>query len=235
MSRRYISVLIAVSLLASLLVTLRHGSSAATIRHDDNCLFAVTEGNDAVPVVPCAESDPLKLASHPDIRKAMDVLGLPPHIVRFQGCEKMRFSVMQEQAKDGSRRYLIRYPSNVGEAVIAPMTHELAHVFQSEMAGGLIAARKLFASSKRIELGADFLAGIVFAQALPHLPYKQFQHNIELTGLYVEPNHIAHGTPSDRTTAFRRGAFFKFDGFVKDVRTANTHFRENLYGELTSF
>ena len=89
---------------------------------------------------------------------------------------------------------------------------------------------KLF--SKRIELGADYLAGIASSRVLQHINKTTFQHNLSLNGLYREPDEKAHGTPAQRTAAFRYGVI----DLVKadpDIRKASDNFQARLYAEVS--
>ncbi len=71
-------------------------------------------------------------------------------------------------------------------------------------AGGL-AALKPLENSRRIELGADFLAGLAFNISLKRLNSGDFETNLQLVGSYkVEASD--HGAPEHRTQAFRLGS-----------------------------
>lgn len=215
-----------------LLIVYRPSVPAEVQAIGNACLFAVSRGINAVPVGPCPNDDPLNLASNADVLKVIKRLGLSSEAIRFKGCANLSFSASEEAPINGARRYLITYPSNLKEPIIAPITHELAHLFQFEMAGGLQAARTLFGSTKKLELGADFLTGMLFSQVLSQFSYNEFQHNMMLTGRYFEARAEEHGTPANRTASFRFGAFLKNEKLVRDISSANSHFRENLYAEV---
>jgi hypothetical protein len=195
------------------------------------CLYGqTTVGPEASVVVPCVDADPLNIANDPDVRTVMKSLGLKPGTIRFKGCKSLRFRA----APDGvpsDHRYVITYPTDAAGSYLAPITHELAHVLQMEMAGGLLALTATFAS-KRVELGADYLTGVVFSQSLKQVSLNEFQHNLALIGLYVELDANAHGTPSQRVAAFRFGVFQKFDSVHVDMRKASDDFQVNLYGRI---
>jgi hypothetical protein len=196
------------------------------------CLYAVVEGKSRVPVGPCPSDDALKLAADPDVQTAIRALGLKPQLLRFKGCKQSPFSAAPESTGGTGRRYVISYPTGIEGSYAAPITHELAHVLQMEVAGGLEALRRKH-NSKQIELGADYLTGIVFGQALSHLELKQFQHNLSLIGLYVERSEAAHGTPDQRTAAFRFGVNVKFvEDLKSDFRFASEYFFDNVYGTI---
>lgn len=224
------------SLLMALLLMWTYGDpSADMLQLSHGCLYGVTVGHEATPVTPCDDADPLNLAKDPYIGKVMRSLSIEPGKVRFKGCKGLRFSATPDgMAKEGDRRYLITYPIEITQSYLAPITHELAHVLQMEMAGGLDPLRKTF-SSMRVELGADFLAGVIFSSSLQTIDINQFQHNLELMGLYVELETDAHGTPAQRTSAFRWGVHLNFDAMNRDIRIVNEDFQANIYGKVVQF
>lgn len=222
-------------LMAVLLVWTYRSPSADMLQLSHGCLYGVTVGHEETPVTPCDDADPLNIAKDPYIDKVMKLLSIKPGKVRFKGCKGLRFSATPDgMAKEGDRRYLITYPIEVAQSYIAPISHELAHVLQMEMAGGLDPLRKTF-SSMRVELGADFLAGVIFSSSLQNININQFQHNLELMGLYVELEADAHGTPAQRTSAFRWGVHLNFDTMNQDIRKVSDDFQANIYGKVVQF
>jgi hypothetical protein len=105
-------------------------------------------------------------------------------------------------SKSGDR-YLVTYPSNLNRNYLAPITHELAHVLQMKNAGGLAALRDR-EEPRRIELGADFLAGLAHAKSLKKLSIEDFETNLQLAGTYKLA--ADHGPPEYRGQAFRIGS-----------------------------
>lgn len=192
----------------------------------------MTEGPDAAPVAVCADADPLNLASDPDIRKVMKALGVDSGKVRFKGCPGLRFSA-ESMVMGSGRQYVITYPVDAAGTYLAPVTHELAHVLQMEIAGGLTALRQT--PSKKIELGADFLTGIVFSRELPKAGLDEFQNNLSLSGKYVELEVGAHGRPDQRAAAFRTGAYWKCDAGKCDMRSLLDKFNWDLYAPIEQF
>ena len=81
-------------------------------------------------------------------------------------------------------------------------------------------------------MGADYLAGFVFSRALNHLSLNEFQHSLNLIGLYVESDQNAHGTPEQRTAAFRFGAHVSPSFTDDQIRILNENFQANIYGQL---
>ena len=199
------------------------------------CLYAVTKGPEKTPVVPCVNADPLNIAGDPDIRKVMKAFGVEPWKVRFKGCKNIRFSVKEDRMHArGSRKYLITYPNEVEQSYVALITHELAHVLQMEMAGGYRILRDTFIT-KRIELGADYLTGIIYSNYLKKNDINQFQHHLSLMGQYLELDEDAHGNPSQRSGAFRFGLFFDFNTVDRDIRKASENFQFDVYGQIIQF
>lgn len=195
------------------------------------CLYATMAGEKAIPILSCADADPLDLASNPDVQKAMRAFGIQVGRVRFKGCEKQRFATYPD-ASGASHAYVVTYPSEQKTTFLAPILHELAHVMQLEAAGGPAQLRSEYKLSKRIELGADYLTGVMFAKYFPDAELKLFSQNLALMGLYYEPNDRAHGTPVERDSAFRMGAFLKPDEIDPDLRKAGAMFQRKMYDKL---
>lgn len=217
-------------LAASLIAT----SAVQSEEQSRGCLYATYVGSEHTPVIPCADADPLNIGQDADVQRAMGILGIKPEMIRFRGCPHHRFSAAQEYTeRPEDRRYVISYPTEANGRYLAPIVHELGHILQFEMEGGLWALTEKY-SSKRIELGADYLAGLTFSHALHDIDINQFQHNILLTGVYVELDFDAHGNPSERGAAFRLG-YINFDKAGPDMRSASDHFQRNLYGLVTRY
>lgn len=191
------------------------------------CLYAVYVGADKAKVEPCTPGDPMNLANDKKVRAVIRAFGLDAVAIRFNGCKTARYSAAPDE---GPRRYVITYPSVGGESHIAPITHELAHVLQMEIAGSLQALQR--SPSRKVELGADYLTGIVFIQHLSDIGYNEFQHNLSLIGQYVEMDATAHGTPAQRTAAFRFGANLKFEEVDRNIRRAYEEFLSDSYGHI---
>lgn len=194
------------------------------------CLYSFTVGADNRPVEACTEGDPLGLGRDARVAAAMRALGIPAEAVRFSGCRGQRFSASPDHAS-GSRpeRYVVTYPTEAAGKHLAPIVHELAHVMQMRLAGGLDALWAGGMDSRQIELGADFLTGLVFSEALRHVDLDEFQHNLSLIGLYYERNDEAHGTPAQRLSAFRIGVTRAPPYPEFDFAKASRYFRANEY------
>ena len=198
---------------------------------DANCLFAITVGHERGAVVACPDADPLGVGNDPSVRSAMKSLGIVAEKVRFKGCGGQPFAVYLD-APTSKTTYVITYPSERSTTYLAPVLHELAHVMQMETNGGLDRVREKYKISKRIELEADYMTGLLFATEFPSADLKAFEQNLGLIGLYYESNGAAHGTPFERNNAFRRGAFTKLGEIDPDLRKASVDFQRNIYGEV---
>ena len=205
--------------------------SGYAIDVSSDCLFSST------PNVPrpqkCSVDDPLSLAQERNIQEVISAFGLTTVHIKFKGCEFAEFATGPTAA---TQTFVITYPliENRSEATyLAPITHELAHVFQIVNAGSYASLRQI--SIKRIELGADFLTGVIFANFLKNVDINKFQHNLNLIGLYNDIPETAHGTPEERIGAFRRGVHLPFENFSRQFRNVNKEFQDNVFGEITSF
>jgi hypothetical protein len=198
------------------------------------CLFSTkVDGRAAHPTL-CKGDDPLRLAKDGDVAKVIRAFGIRPESILFIGCEGGVFSTAEDQFSGSSgatNRYVITYPSGVKSDFLAPITHELAHVLQIEMVGSLERLKDRM-ESKRIELGADFLTGIAFSHCLEQAGLGEFQHNLFLKGIYRDSSSEAHGSPVERTAAFRRGVFFTFADVNENFRRASQEFQANIYGDI---
>ncbi|GAB3359215.1 hypothetical protein GCM10027430_30780 [Lysobacter tyrosinilyticus] len=211
-----------------MLVVLCFGADAG---NRDACLRAMTTGADNLPIVVCDPGDPLKLSRSEQVRQVMDYLSIEPSAVRFNGCKGALYAADIDPASGSRPGYLITYPAEIDDRYLAPITHELAHVMQMQIAGGKDALRQA-RSPLKIELGADFVTGIVFREKLSQRPWGEFQNNIKLTGLYRERAYDAHGTPAQRSAAFRFGLHFPFSEDVPDVRIASSYFMDVMYDDI---
>jgi hypothetical protein len=166
-----------------------------------DCLYGTfTQGNENTPIGPCG-ADVKGIGADPNVLAVMQTFSIPTSAVVFQACPGGRFSVMPD-GKDG-KRFLVRYPSTTKSNYLSPIVHELAHVVQMRHAGGL-AALKPKENSHRVELGADFLAGLAFNIALKQLNGDDFETNLQLAGSYKVATED-HGLPEHRMQAFRVG------------------------------
>ncbi len=186
-----------------LVVTLPMQLTAADDRIT-SCLYGTfTQGEEKAPVEPCV-GDIKNIGMDPAVQAVMRTFNIPRSAVVFSACPGGRFSAMPAGADDG-KQFVVRYPSIVGsDRYLAPIVHELGHVLQMRSAGGLAALNPEI-YSVRIELGADFLAGLAFNLSLQHLNNGDFETNLNLMGSYKMERDY-HGKPEHRGGAFRVGA-----------------------------
>ena len=219
--------LTAVVMLAASLATQTSLLAAAddSIPH---CLYGTfTQGDEKTPIEPCG-ADFKGVGKDPNVLAVMRTFNIPTNSVVFQACPGGRFSAMPD-GKD-VKRFLVRYPSSAKANYLAPIVHELAHVVQMRAAGGL-AELKPKENSRRIELGADFLAGLAFNMSLKQLNSGDFETNLQLAGSYkVETDD--HGTPEHRTHAFRRGSNRKEPYEELTILEALNYWNQNDYARI---
>lgn len=207
--------------------------AADTSPSPNDCLFATHAGG--IDQRPCADQDPLMLRVNTKIGLARHALGISASHITFRGCVGQPFKTyVDSNTKNGDRNYVITYPSETEDPYLAPIVHELAHVMQLEVAGGskeaVRGARQN--TSLRVELEADYLTGMVFSQALKSDGTAAFQHSQIFAGMFKEMESDAHGTPSQRNSAFRQGYFQPIGDDMPDIKTAANHFQANVYGDL---
>lgn len=193
-----------------------------------NCLYGTfTQGDETTPIQPCG-ADVKGIGTDPNVLAVMRTFNIPTNVVVFQACPGGRFSAMPDG--NDAKRFLVRYPSTAKANYLAPIVHELAHVVQMREAGGL-AALKPKENSRRLELGADFLAGLAFNMSLHQLNSGDFETNLQLAGSYkVETDD--HGTPEQRTLAFRRGSNRKEPYQELTLLEAMTYWNQNDYARI---
>lgn len=197
-----------------------------------DCLNVVEVGQSRARLVACGDTDPAHLANDSQVQRAMASLGISPSSVTFKGCEGAAFATIPDVlGTRTSAHYTITYPVASGTNYFAPIAHELAHILQIEAAGTLQKLRKAYVS-KKIELGADFLAGLVLAEVLTRRGVNQFQANPEIYGLYRELDTNAHGTPAERTAAFRFGVYLDPSKIGSSMRLANEYFYADIYQDV---
>lgn len=192
------------------------------------CFYGTTmQGDEKTPIEPCG-SDVNGIGANTNVLAVMRTFNIPTNIVVFQACPGGRFSVMPEG--DNTKRFLVRYPSTLKSNYLSPIVHELAHIVQIRDAGG-IATLNSKESSRRIELGADFLAGLAFNMLLQHLNSVDFETNLELAGSY-KTEVDDHGRPEHRGQAFRRG-FIRLEPYPElTISEALTYWNSNDFARF---
>jgi hypothetical protein len=200
---------------------------AAEVQNETRCLFATTVGEERLAVGSCTALDPLQLGRNEQVKKVMAAINAVPGSITFRGCPGDVYAV---RATSGTS-YVVTYPPQVTQGFIAPVTHELSHIVQIRAAGGMAPLAQRY-RSRRIELGADFLAGVLFRRVLPEVSRNEFQNHARLNGLYREQAERAHGTPVQRTSAFRIGVVGLNETPGMTLAQASEWFQEDLYASI---
>lgn len=217
-----------VSFVVATLVTTVTLNSTAAGNAIPRCLYGkFTQGDEQTTVAPC-EADTSGVGANVDVLAVMRAFDISKDMVIFEACPGGRFSALPADA--GGSRYKVRYPSHVTANYLSPIAHELAHVVQMRSAGGLevLSSKE---DSRRIELGADFLAGLAFNIALSRLSYGDFETNLQLAGTY---GVVAddHGPPEQRAQAFRLGATRKDPYPELTIVQAMAYWNANDYAHI---
>jgi hypothetical protein len=183
---------------------------------------------------PECSKDVLNLGDDKSIHGGEKLLGITPQEVRFIGCAAAPFVTFPALGLSSSK-FSIYYPTGVQlthDDYLGPLLHEMGHVFQLKQAGS---SAKLKASHddsiERIELGADFIAGIE-ANRLGLEP-RAFQINLSLVGSYNSRDSDYHGKPEHRAAAFRNGYFYQDKQAA--VTDAYADFQDNLFAQIKQF
>lgn len=182
----------------------------------------------------CTGEDTAQLMQLPAIAATIQALSLSNVRIVLSACAVSPFLTQQSGVDARTLWYKISYPL-LGYArlqdYIAPITHELAHVFQMKTAGTR-AALLAQSSSRKVELGADFLTGVLFKNAQRTEDLAMFQTNLMLVGKYIEKELDAHGWPEQRQAAFRLGYFLPYQAYDRSPDTVYQEFNDNVYGTI---
>lgn len=227
-----------ISVRSAILLVVLSCSAVSAKSQSRNCLFSFTVGDSSAPVVACGNEDPRRIGEDSRVRRTLEALGIPLNVVTFKGCAGQPFSAapVASGASPGDH-YVVTYPSDLDSpmnAMVAPIVHELAHVAQMRGAQGLEGLRRKH-ESRRIELGADFVAGLVFTTVLKNADFKDFLLNLNLVGSYRQREVETHGTPDQRSSAFRLGAFYKYPYNELPIGKAEQYFQENDYARVLAY
>lgn len=217
--------------MALITIILANTSLTASAAGGEFCLNSVTQDGNTVVSPDCSDDiDPLHLSENPDIIAAISLLGIDKKSIDFKGCQNLAFMV--KPITDGTTtQFKVHYDSTTNkDLVIAPTLHELSHIVQIQEEGSYENLVRAYPSKERIELGADYLTGIIFRKLFPQKKLKEFEQNINLAGLYIEKED-PHGNPSRRTQAFRLGVNGETDA-SNDIRKNHLFFQREIYGEI---
>lgn len=175
----------------------------------------------------CA-ADPLRIARWDEIIRAVHIYGLDEIPIVFLQCSYPVFETLGKGAQPGRRSYTIRYSMHHAKDkrdLLAPLIHELAHVYQSQQLHSYTELRRQPILPN--ELSADFLAGIVFSKMKDKFDLSLFQQNLILSARYIEHSEEAHGTPVQRISSFRMGIFLQPRALGDNLALADQEFRQN--------
>jgi hypothetical protein len=197
------------------------------------CLFA--SPNATAHTGDCA-SDVLHLANQQVVRAAVAATGLSVSQVEFVACEDASFfTAPPTRLPDGTRGFRIIYPARLegtADQYAAAIVHELGHVMQLQGDGSVDAVRARHPICGYIELEADYLAGIIFRRNIAEIDRGQFERNLRLVGNY-DPKCPDHGTPEERTAAFRTGFYLAKP--PADLQEARREFADHHFASIIRF
>lgn len=175
--------------------------------------------------------DTLNFAEDKVILDDERLLRISPKQVRFIGCGEAPFVTFPALGLSNSQ-FTIYYPTGAQlkhDDYLAPLLHELGHVFQMKEAGGYAKLKDSVSDSiERIELGADFIAG--FGADRLGLEPSSFLLNLSLVGSYNNRDLDNHGRPEDRAAAFRQGYFYKDKQTT--IVTSYADFQDNRFAQI---
>lgn len=150
--------------------------------------------------------------------------------IQFIGCDAAPFSTTPLN-EEPPFRVRILYPTGKGitpDKYTGPIIHELSHVYQLKHAGSYKRLQdSLDNSNERIEMGADFLAGLVIRKL--GLDPSVFEGSDYLTGNYHPSAPDSHGLPPDRSAAFEYG--YQSES-TKCLDSQYTYFQDNDFARI---
>jgi hypothetical protein len=177
------------------------------------------------------KDDVFKVSQDVDVQKVEKMFGVTPNEVTFIGCAAAPFQTKMVRT-DPPFHFLILYRVSVdskSHGYQAPIFHELGHVYQLSKAGSPQKLfQSLYGSNERVELGADFLAGLA-AQRLK-MNQGTFQTSLFLTGSYDSQKPDSHGCPEARSSAFRYGYHAPVTKSFDDAQYAD--FQDNEFAVI---
>jgi hypothetical protein len=165
--------------------------------------------------------------------------------INFAGCKGSIFETQRHKKQEYTIFYKVvtlRTPADQFNFLL-PVMHELGHVLQLELFGGIGKLRKELGPAQ-IELGADFIAGALYRSRWNAANTSAFDKSMELLGDYGSGNPDDHGRPEDRTAAFQFGFEFPLTGQGRHIHfgpqaaafsDAHAKFQADLFGQITEF
>ncbi len=195
----------------------------------DDCLFSDAPSGTFEPTN--CQNDPLGLMTTSVVKGIVELMGLPLIELSMRGCENARFKV----SRIPSGRYVVIYPLRSDaqrDGYLGPIAHELAHVDQLKEFGTVGALRAALRSSDRVELEADFVAGLFLARLASPEERTRFARNPSVLGSYESTIFDWHGDPVERQSAFRMGFHLKEP--PREIRLVRDLFQRDIYGMIKS-
>jgi hypothetical protein len=180
---------------------------------------------------PGCDRDVLNVSNNPDVKKAEKILALLSDEIEFIGCAGASFKTFPVKTEPSFKfRIFYRASNNLkSQEYLAPILHEIGHVYQLRQAGSIQSLlQSLDNSAERIELGADFLAG--FAAHKLGINVALAQRSLFLVGSYRSDVRDSHGRPEDRTSAFRYGYFYEPED--SSLASQYADFQDNLFVQI---
>lgn len=221
---------------ASVLLSLTLAYARAGTGTADVCFFA-SDAFQARASEGC-RPDPLDLGQLNDITIAEQVLNVPKARLQLVGCTRTLFSIATSPGATATRQsYRIYYPVlNQDRAnYVAALIHELGHVYQLETTGSPHQLLEKYQNQWiQIELGADFLVGLVAGHYLRGASPEIFASNMQLIGLYREDPVGAHGTPTQREIAFRSGFFKPTEALHSAISEAYQDYDDDVFPTINT-
>ena len=198
------------------------------------CLFS-SSGGVAPSLERCGRDDKLSVASLPGVQVAISRLGLEDVQVTFVGCADVNFATQERPHPiDPVSEYFVFYPTDMArDELLIPIQHELGHVYQMETTGGYRALMAT-ANGAKIELGADYIAGLLNHEIRNSPLAHRFVENSSLVGDFVGSEHASHGCPGNRSDAFIAGTIAPLDARYDDIRVAYQDYIDREHKVQTS-
>lgn len=195
-----------------------------------DCLYSGPDGPEPADCRP----DPYGVGNEPAITAAIAGLGLDRSQIVFVGCAQGRFETRPAEGAGHSFRILYPLRANYDFATYrGPLMHELGHTFQVNRAGSLRALTQSLDRSSaraRIELGADFLAGILYRRYAGSSDMRNFLQNLDLLGNYRPAESASHSSPEARAMAFQYGFIYNVGSGT--IGAAHAKFQDDMFGGI---
>ena len=211
------------------------GFAAANVAQDNavpDCLNSDDDGgNFLLAAHPACKDDILRISKDVEVSQIENMLGIAPEEITFIGCAPAPFQTRMVRTEPPFHFQILYHLGSdlKSRDFAAPIFHELGHVYQLRKSGS---KNKLLqsvgGSIDRVELGADFLAGLG-AQKLKMNP-GDFETNLFLMGSYDSQKSPSHGRPEDRSSAFRYGYYSPSRKPFEDSLYAD--FQDNEFAQI---